>query len=71
MVGQRTAPLCPSADAGDRGLGSVPFEPAVDGKDDCAAVTTDHSAFDFEQIAATPLVVDHAKRAKLESSLSR
>ena len=53
-----TDPFVPELTYSDRVLESVPFDCAVRGGYDCAVVATDHSAFDFEQIAAMPLVVD-------------
>jgi UDP-N-acetyl-D-glucosamine dehydrogenase len=53
-----TDPFVPELTYSDRVLTSVPFDCAVEGGYDCAVVATDHSAFDFEQIAGMPLVVD-------------
>jgi UDP-N-acetyl-D-glucosamine dehydrogenase len=39
-------------------LRSIDFDAAVTGSYDCAVVTTDHRTFDYERIAALPLVVD-------------
>ena len=48
----------PELHHGGHSYQSIPFD-AVDGKDcDCAVVTTDHSAFDYERIAGMSIVVD-------------
>jgi UDP-N-acetyl-D-glucosamine dehydrogenase len=39
-------------------LRSITFEEAVSTRWDCAIVATDHTSFDYERIAALPLVVD-------------
>ena len=53
-----TDPYVPDLQHGGHSYRSIPFG-TVNGKDcDCAIVTTDHSAFDYAQIAGMPLVVD-------------
>jgi UDP-N-acetyl-D-glucosamine dehydrogenase len=53
-----TDPYIPTLSHAGRTLESIPFERAVDAGYDCAVVATDHTAFDYGQIAAMPLVVD-------------
>jgi UDP-N-acetyl-D-glucosamine dehydrogenase len=53
-----TDPYVPRLDTGGHILESVGFDEATSTAWDCAVVTTDHSAFDYERIAALPLLVD-------------
>jgi UDP-N-acetyl-D-glucosamine dehydrogenase len=52
-----TDPYVPCLRHGGHVYESIPID-QVDGHCDCAVVTTDHSEFDFQRIAAMPLVVD-------------
>ena len=53
-----TDPYVPRLDQVGYELESVPFERAASTAWDCAVVTTDHAVFDYQRIAALPLVVD-------------
>jgi UDP-N-acetyl-D-glucosamine dehydrogenase len=53
-----TDPYVPSLTLGDHHFESIPFDEAVSSGFDCAVVATDHSGFDYERLAALPLVVD-------------
>jgi UDP-N-acetyl-D-glucosamine dehydrogenase len=53
-----TDPYVPEMRHGDHLYQSVPFDRVMPASCDCVVVTTDHSAFDYAQIAAFPLVVD-------------
>jgi UDP-N-acetyl-D-glucosamine dehydrogenase len=53
-----TDPYVTHLDQGGHPLESVAFERAVCTAWDCAVVTTDHAVFDYQRIAALPLVVD-------------
>ena len=48
----------PSFDHGGHAMTEVPFEKAIAADYDCAVIATDHAAFDYENIAKMPLVVD-------------
>lgn len=52
-----TDPYVPRLTHGGRSYESISAS-GIDSHCDCAVVTTDHSAFNFERIAAMPLVVD-------------
>jgi UDP-N-acetyl-D-glucosamine dehydrogenase len=52
-------PFVPSLDHGDVKLEAVPIDRALADGIDCAVITTNHKAFDYENIVArAPLVVD-------------
>jgi UDP-N-acetyl-D-glucosamine dehydrogenase len=53
-----TDPYIPTLEFGGHAIASVPFEAAVPAYCDCAIVSTDHSAFDYDKIAGMRLVVD-------------
>ena len=53
-----TDPYVPCLNTGGRVLESVGFDEATSTAWDCAVVTTDHGSFDYERIAALPLLVD-------------
>ena len=53
-----TDPYVPHLDQGGHAFESVAFERAASTPWDCAIVTTDHAVFDYQRIAALPLVVD-------------
>jgi UDP-N-acetyl-D-glucosamine dehydrogenase len=53
-----TDPFIPRVEQGGHRLEHVPFDRAVSDGHDCAVVATDHSQFDYDRIAALPLVVD-------------
>ena len=53
-----TDPYVPTLDFGGHVLASVPFEAAVSSHCDCAVVSTDHQAFDYDQISGMRLIVD-------------
>ena len=53
-----TDPWVPNLQHGGHVLESVPFDAAVQSACDCAVVATNHTLFDYDQIAAMPLVVD-------------
>ena len=52
-----TDPFVPQLHHGGCSYESIAID-AIDGRCDCAVITTDHSAFDYGRIAAMPLVVD-------------
>ena len=53
-----TDPFVPELVQAGQTLTSIAFEQAVSTNWDCAIVVTDHTAFDYQRIAALPLVVD-------------
>jgi UDP-N-acetyl-D-glucosamine dehydrogenase len=53
-----TDPWVPELHEGGHVLASTDFDAALRRGCDCAVITTDHAAFDYERIAALPLVVD-------------
>jgi len=53
-----TDPYAPSLAHAGLALEAVPFDRAVETPYDCAVVATDHGGFDYDSIAAMPLVVD-------------
>ncbi|MNC91799.1 UDP-N-acetyl-D-glucosamine 6-dehydrogenase [compost metagenome] len=53
-----TDPHVPRLLHAGRTLESVAFDAAIGSSYDCAVVTTDHGAFQYDRIAAMPLVVD-------------
>jgi len=53
-----TDPFVPTLRHGEEQLETVPFDRAVGQIWDCSVVTTDHSSFDYAQIAKQPIVID-------------
>jgi UDP-N-acetyl-D-glucosamine dehydrogenase len=53
-----TDPFVPAVSTGSRRLTSVAFDDSVAAPADCSIVATDHANFDYQRIAALPLVVD-------------
>ena len=63
-----TDPYVPTLDFGGHALASVPFEAAVSSYCDCAVISTDHRAFDYDQIAGMRLIVDTRDAIKKRAS---
>ena len=53
-----TDPWVPTVREGAHTLTSVTFAEALRTGFDCGVIITDHSAFDYAQLAALPLIVD-------------
>ena len=53
-----TDPYVPELQAGSHRLSSVELDKALAADWDCAVLTTDHSSFDYAQLARLPLIVD-------------
>ena len=53
-----TDPYVPELQAGSHRLSSVELKNALAADWDCAVLTTDHSSFDYAQLARLPLIVD-------------
>jgi UDP-N-acetyl-D-glucosamine dehydrogenase len=53
-----TDPFIPRIEQGGREMAHIPFDEAIADSYDCVLVATNHSQFDYERIAALPLVVD-------------
>jgi UDP-N-acetyl-D-glucosamine dehydrogenase len=51
-------PWVPQVHEGHLNLKSVDVDAAIAGGFDCAVITTDHAAFDYDRLAKLPLVVD-------------
>ena len=51
-------PWVPVLHEGSHHLTSVDVDKAIAGGFDCAVITTDHAAFDYDRLARLPLVVD-------------
>jgi UDP-N-acetyl-D-glucosamine dehydrogenase len=62
-----TDPWVPELRDGAHAQPSVDFETALRNGYDCVVVTTDHKLFDYERIAALPLVVDTRNAIKRRS----
>jgi UDP-N-acetyl-D-glucosamine dehydrogenase len=62
-----TDPWVPELKDGGHTQKSVDFAAALENGYDCAVVTTDHKLFDYERIAALPLVVDTRNAIKRRS----
>jgi UDP-N-acetyl-D-glucosamine dehydrogenase len=62
-----TDPWVPELKDGTHAQKSVDFETALANGYDCVVVTTDHKLFDYERIAALPLVVDTRNAIKRRS----
>jgi UDP-N-acetyl-D-glucosamine dehydrogenase len=65
-----TDPYVPHLSYAGHALQSEPFAAAVAGAYDCAVVATDHQAFEYDRIAAMPLVVDTRNMLKAFDSRS-
>jgi UDP-N-acetyl-D-glucosamine dehydrogenase len=68
-----TDPYVPQLVHGGHTLASVPFDAALAAGADCAVIATNHTSFDYERLAALPLVVDtrNALRAFSAPSIVR
>ncbi|MFN7918077.1 MAG: nucleotide sugar dehydrogenase [Vicinamibacterales bacterium] len=53
-----TDPWIPHLEEGHHRFTSIDFDTALSQGFDCAVITTDHAAFDYDRIATLPLVVD-------------
>jgi UDP-N-acetyl-D-glucosamine dehydrogenase len=62
-----TDPWVPELKDGAHAQMSVDFETALRNGYDCVVVTTDHKSFDYDRIAALPLVVDTRNAVKRRS----
>jgi UDP-N-acetyl-D-glucosamine dehydrogenase len=62
-----TDPWVPELKDGAHAQRSVDFETAIGNGYDCVVVTTDHTLFDYDRIAALPLVIDTRNAIKRRS----
>ena len=63
-----TDPYVPTIELHGGALSSLPFESALASHCDCAIVSTDHAAFDYEKIAGMGLVVDTRDAIKVRTA---